>query len=90
MPPRAKPPKIRVTVSVNDLLAQVYLGGQRFEYLHASLADKANELTDDVGPFLRARRRYSASKISIARTVNEDVLFEIAATFRKGEGEGAR
>jgi hypothetical protein len=85
LPPSVEPPKIRVVVHVNELLAQIFLGGQRYEYAHASLADKANELTDDIGPFLRVRYRYAHSKIKVVREINEDVLAAIAAAFRADE-----
>jgi hypothetical protein len=88
LPANVKPPKIRIVAIINDLLCQIYLGGQRYEYAHATLSDIANKLTDDRGPFLLVRRRYADSKISVVRTVEEGVLAEIAASFRK-EGEVA-
>jgi hypothetical protein len=84
LPPGVELPKIDIVINVNKLLAQIFIGAMRFEYTHATLSDLANQLTDDPGPFLHARRKYQ-SKISIRREVDKTVLADIAAYFRKKE-----
>jgi hypothetical protein len=82
LPPNVEPPQIRVVLNINELLCQIYIGGMRYEYVHESLRDKANQLTDDIAPFVEARKKYANSKIGIVHTINEDVLAAIAVMFR--------
>jgi hypothetical protein len=89
LPIGAEPPKIRILLHVNDLLGQIYLGGRRYEYLHATLRDVANKLTDDTAPFLSLRSQYQ-SKIETVRTIHEDALYGIAASLREEEARDVK
>jgi hypothetical protein len=82
LPPSVEPPTIRIVLNINQLLCQIYISGMRYEYVHATLSDVANALTDDIGPFVQARKKYANSKIGVARTINGDILYAIALAFR--------
>jgi hypothetical protein len=84
LPLGAELPRIDIVINVNKLLAQIFIGGMRYEYTHATLSDLANKLTDDPGPFLHARRKYQ-SKINICRSVDKTVLADIASYFRNNK-----
>jgi hypothetical protein len=78
--------KVGVSVTINDLAAQIDLPWMRYQYAHKLLQVGANEGTHIETPFFDLRAAYRQSKIRIRREFTEEVLLPVVEDFRE-EGE---
>jgi hypothetical protein len=82
----AKPSYLKVTAHVTDIMARIDFAALRYDYIHPTVSEQANQKAPDFEAFHSLRAQYRNSKVGIVRTFRPNILNVLANAFRK-EGQ---